>query len=469
MLVLYNINSSIFHNILSQHFGAHTSRFIREFYNFATSPYEMEQYDRECVLVRPRNSSLSFIVTVGRDESEDVQVGTFGRVRSCDCSICTDDLGLQVIPSPPLQEPVRPWMDVNRATPSSLSSTSSSFRLLSRLANHSAIRCNLLSSTPTSTNPSTSVINLTDSETEDCVILDDAPAPETIVLDDSDNEVENSPSTLTSTLLDLLSEEPYAYRPLDLTTSRSTSSQTSDPPPVQLVSQLPGCSGLSLPEVKETPTLLENDESDNRTFPLKRRRSLSVDSSVLSTCISSDESYRFHKEKRKRLCGTKSKRAAAHRRYSSDDLWGNSSSEDAASESDWEDSRRKRKKRSRKSHISKREKKIGSKKRKKPTPRKSRKKKLSNGCLGVDDLDRKSRLKKEKTKSKRRARTPVEAVDSPRSTGGSKLCSVVKVVHRDSENFLLDQPSTSSGYRGCDIRKDFFKLNRKSYYLSESD
>lgn len=75
MLGQFNIDSSIFHNTLSQYLGGHTSRFIRELYNFATSPYEIDQYDRECVFVQRRNGSqLSFIVTVGRDETEDVQV-----------------------------------------------------------------------------------------------------------------------------------------------------------------------------------------------------------------------------------------------------------------------------------------------------------------------------------------------------------------------------------------------------------
>lgn len=480
MLVLYNINSSIFHNILSQHFGVHSSRFIREFYSFATSPFEMDQYDRECVLVRPRNSSLSFIVTVGRDDSEDVQVGTFGRgiIGSCDCRVCTDGLGLQVIPSPPLEDSGPPWIDVNRATSSNLPSTSSSFRLLSRLANHSAIRCNHTATTSTSTNPSTSVINLTDSETEDCVILDDAPGPETIVLDDSDNEVETQTtaglsSSSSSSSSNLLNEDLYvsSQRPLDLTTSRSTSSQTSDPPSKELPSQLPESSGGSFPESRETLVPVKNDVQPNeKMYSLKRRRSCSIDSSVLSTSVSSDESYRCHREKRsKRLCRTRSKRAAAYRRYSSDELWGESSSEDAASESDWEDSRRKRKKKSKKSHTSKREKKVSSKKRKKPTAHKSKKKKPSCGSPGVDGSDHKSRPKREKTKSKRRARTPIEAVDSPRSTGGSKLCSVVKVVHRDSDSFLMDQPSTSSGYRGCDSRNDFVKVNRKSYFVSDSD
>lgn len=465
LLLVYNINSSIFHNILSQHFGGHTSRFIRELYSFATSPYEMDQYDRECVIIRPTNSShLSFIVTVGRDDSEDVQVGISGAdtIRSSTDRVCTDSLGLQVIPSPPMEEPVCPWIDVTRANPSRLPSAPSSLTNL-LLANHSAFRRNHGAPASTSTNPSTSVINLSDSENEDCVIIDDAPGPETIVLDDSDEEVENPGTSASNHFFD--DSYATAYRPLDLTMSRSTSSQTYDPSPVELVPKSPESSSQNLQESRETPALAENDvKPDDRVYLPKRHRSCSPDSSVLSTCISSDESDHCHRRKRsKRLCRTKSKRVTTHRRYTSDEFLNESTTEDAQSESDWEDSRRKRKKKSKKSHTSKREKKVNSKRKKKPTERKSRKKKPSPN---VNDSDRKSRPKKEKTKSKHRARMPVEAVESPRSIS-SKLCSVVKVVHRDVDS-QMDQPCTSSGYKGCDSRNDFTKVNR-SFFLSDSD
>lgn len=78
MLPNYDIQGTMFHSSLIPYLGIHTRRFIREFYNFAISPYDIEEYDRMSVYIRQRTgSSLAFIVTVGSDESEDVQVCTF--------------------------------------------------------------------------------------------------------------------------------------------------------------------------------------------------------------------------------------------------------------------------------------------------------------------------------------------------------------------------------------------------------
>lgn len=77
MLPQYYIQSTIFQATLFPYLGIHTRRFIREFHNFAISPFEMEEYDRSCVYVRQRTGSqLAFIVTVGGDDSEDVQVSS---------------------------------------------------------------------------------------------------------------------------------------------------------------------------------------------------------------------------------------------------------------------------------------------------------------------------------------------------------------------------------------------------------
>ena len=75
MLPIYHINSTTFFNTVNRYLGSHTARFITEFHRFASSPFEMEQYDRECIFVRPgTGSQSSYIVTVGRDDSENVQV-----------------------------------------------------------------------------------------------------------------------------------------------------------------------------------------------------------------------------------------------------------------------------------------------------------------------------------------------------------------------------------------------------------
>lgn len=399
MLPVHRIDSTNFYYVVNRYLRSYTSRFIREFQHFAISPYEMDYYDRECVYVRQRNNFNSqFNVSMSGDDAEEVQVcnPSIQTLLPSDItrlfSVTDEQFGnvmcSQVIPNP-TDFSARPWIDVNDLNtahhqPQPSSSGVYSPAKPSRYPFFSNSRQPFLGDQPSvSTNQqsaavSHTVINISDSENDDCVIIEEKRMqPETIVLDDSDQETTISDQR--SALVGPLNCDGFQNRHSKaFDVSRS---QTSIPQSYTSTLCMPStsyhsaklaatssCSSLDLIKTyckfeKESDVIVEyhSNPSCSRSCD---KRSPTRSSSVLSTDISSDETNHGtitrSKKKRSRRFYKSKHRASSEPTF----LSASSSTVSDKDDEDWEERQRKQRKKVKKNRSEKHEKKIYEKKRK---------------------------------------------------------------------------------------------------------
>ncbi|XP_065212827.1 E3 ubiquitin-protein ligase Topors-like [Planococcus citri] len=435
----YEIQSAMFHNSLYPHLGLYTRKFIKEFHNFAISPYDMEEYDRLTVYISQRTgSSLAFIVTVGSDESEEVQV----------------------IPSSTINHSTtQPWINLTRIPSSNYSAENNS--RLSSTSNCSHLPSTAASSSGVSTSPQ--VIDISDSENDDCIIIDEVKSTlQTIVLDDSDTEnadVGNTPkSPIPST---------SGYRPPPKTDTNDNSSL------------LPSTSNN---DSKFSIATTNSVNCCTKTFYAKchsKRRSPSNDS-VISTdnSIIDRESDKDSKSRKRK----NSKPKKVEPRHTSFESYLSSSDSsfdcDDDNDSDWQ-ANPKKKKKTRK-HSDKSEKKT---RKRKKTQHKSPKRKKRTDSESTHKSKRISKSHKSKKSSKstveshsnssalKSASNGVSASSKHESDNFSpirpKLRSVVKKVER-SDYVDVNVPSTSYGIR-CNGTNAMQTYMKRVIYSSDSD
>ncbi len=364
----------------------------------------MDYYDRECFYVRQRNGShLSFIVTVGRDDTEDVQVGnaTSGAL----LALVDSDLTMaysQVIPSTSMDPPVRPWIDVNDLNTLHYHPSGSGIQISTRVGRQHAHRPH--STTQTGADAySHSVIDITDSENDDCVIVDEVSVPETIVLDDSDSGAETV----------IASGASVQCSALDLSTSKCSTSQVPESSAATTANSHSNSGATCSACITESKKNCRRNSEVERHGKLKHGRSGSSTSVVSTDFVSTEECdhggkcLKSKKRKSKKYYKTKSMRKCAsskHKKMSDEDyvFFSSDSVSDNSDKdgSDWEVENRKSKKRSKRVSATKRDKKTKSRKRKKLSESKTTKKKrisISDISTESNDDDEK-RAKKMKRK-----------------------------------------------------------------------
>lgn len=372
-------------------------------------------------------------------------------------------------------------------------------------------------SRPTSSNNPTdlsqSVINISDSENDDCVIIEEVRTmPETIVLDDSDYE-HQSHSKTTSVRQTLRSNNTSesSNAPLDLSTYRNSCSvldTCTDQQNIPTTSQISNSVVASTSDAKKEVKLLDLIINKIKC----RKRSVSTTSSVLSTDISSDENEqkislndKNRKKKYKRSCKIKNSKKGTnlckHHKKSSDEDYTINSAGSSSSESDknWESSDHKRKKKSKKPHSDKHEKKKNLRKRKKSISEyKSQKRKksvsISDSCNSIDSEIKYEKKKKTLKKSSsatsssnkciKTAYTEPDSVETLPRLNVPKLRSIVKKVNNGVDTFNIGSnrrsnrnsydfnslPSTSRGFFNGYHENRFYSENFfKNVFSSDSD
>lgn len=523
---MYSINSTVFHNMVNRYLRPYTSRFIREFNNFAVSPYEMDHYDRECVYVRQRNggSNSQFIVSMSGDDTEDIQVrnpatqtllqpdnGTYSGIdERFGYAMC-----LQVIPNPTTECSPQPWIDVNDLNTAHHHPCSSGVYSPSRPPRNSFFSTSR-PLTATSLPVSQTVINISDSENDDCVIIEEArTVPETIVLDDSDHESQAGGSEPRSTQVKHRSSS--TTRPLDLSRARaypssfdslslpSTSCQCANS---VTTSTDPPCASAMSCKLESEPDVTVEYQSRTLSSQPVDRQSPARGSSVLSTAISSDGSggtylaTRSKKKHSRRFYRMKhSKKRENSYRCASESLdecaaflTDSSSIPSDKDDEDWEECRYKRKRKTKKV-----EKKISGKRRRRTSTTSKSVKKKKTVTLDVVDADGEvKRVKKSKTTKKKLyedscpgtshyvKKPSLESADGTNRIAVSRLRSVVRKVQNNEAaidrrqdhgdvrkahelDSASDRPSTSCGFYGFQEDKFDGLGFLRNYYSSDSD
>lgn len=400
MLPVHRIDSTDFYYVVNRYLRPYTSRFIREFQNFAISPYEMDYYDRECVYIRQRNNfSSQFNVSMSGDDAEEVQVcnPSIQTLLPSDItrlfSVTDEQFGnvmcSQVIPNP-TDFSARPWIDVNDLNTAHHQPQPSSSGVYSparptRYPFFSNSRQSFFGDQPSvSTNQqpaavSHAVINISDSENDDCVIIEEERTqPETIILDDSDQETIISDQRLS--LVGSLNSDGFQNRPakaFDVSraqTSLSQSYTTTLCMPSTSYHSVKGTANPSSSSLDLIKTYCKFEKEPDVTVEYQSKascsrsydkRSPTHSSSVLSTDISSDETNhgavtRSKKKRSRRFYKSKHRASSGEPTF----LSGSSSTVSDKGDEDWEESRRKQRRKVKKNRSEKHEKKICQKKRK---------------------------------------------------------------------------------------------------------
>lgn len=362
-----------------------------------------------------------------------------------------------MIPSPTVSHStVSPWINLTRCPTSSY--TPSILENGSRLPSSTSTCSHLPSASSSST--SQQIIDISDSENDDCVIIDEVRnTPQTIVLDDSDAEIPNSRIAPRSPV-----PSTSGYRP-----PMKTSTDDKNLPSTSNYDFKFGIGSLN----SENCCSL----SCFKNYPRKRSPS---DSSVISTdnsVINSEPNVKPEPKEKKRK--RKTKKADSCRE--SFDLYLSSSEFsyncDDDNDSDWEANPKKKKKP--KKHSNKSDKKTH--KRKKVARSKSPKR---DKCADTENTHKskhasKSHKSKKSSKSivdsnsnSSAAKSVVSLVSNMSSHDNNfspirpKLRSVVKKVERNSHDDNL--PSTSYGFR-CSGENQIQSFVRRSFYSSDSD
>lgn len=360
----------------------------------------------------------------------------------------------QVIPSTSMNQSIRPWIDLSnlgssRYVPSFLENRVRN----SNPAPSTGLR---FATPPTRSSTIHQVIDISDSENDDCVIIDQVrQTPETIVLDDSDTEscppnVPKSPEPIPST---------SGYCP-------STSTACQDDKSILV---LPSKSTYN--DTKSSCMNTKPESNYLSTHVNKRSPSIASVISTDNSIIGSELSYEPCPSKKRK---TKSKQKVSKRSrpyfYTSSET-----SLSDSSHSDWEESHRKKKRT--KKHSDKCDKK--SKKRRKSDRCKSVKRRK------VDDSDEyRETRKSRRTPSKRKLRSSKETTEDLNSHSSAtsssainkpKLRSVVKVVEKYKEKTMKScsesddaVPGTSFGMANGD-RKLNSLIVRRNTFSSDSD